>query len=771
VSIPKQPQNIDPKRRALAPYNFVELPERIAKVDQQQLPPQNRFDPQRHSGWLDCRLTTAAPAYVRAALTLEQARAQLKSKDLDAFFYVEREDQPVIPGSSLRGLFRALIEIISYSKVSEVAATRLIYRAVGDTTSHGKRYRDRVMQVDEREKLCDPKMMGGYLRQIGSDWYIRPAQEIHGASFAVLREPERSTSYFDNLKKNLAQVDGCRNAYKIYVKTKDYEYYVTRGGYSVGKVVAYEPSPAPKNGWVEATLALSGPMASKRSEAVIFAEDPTAELLKLSDDQVAAYREQVSKEQEKLVGKGGALRDGQPVFYTLNPPGEANSDEPVEFFGHCRMLRLPYRRSPRDLVPEELRRETDLDLTEAIFGFTKQTDANFGFDKQADGKRLSNAYAGRVFFGDARLVPGQTDIWLLAHRAITPHVLGTPKPTTFQHYLVQTQPNKFEIGRDKRGQPKYETRLADYTEPQAVIRGHKLYWHKGEVKLGDIESQGKAKDAVLTRIRPLRAGVEFSFRIRFDNLSDVELGALLWTLQVAGDDRYRLKLGMGKPLGLGALKIESELRLLDRAARYATLFSNDDWAEAVKDGSATGDIRQRAIPAFERFVLSQIKEPSARRLAELERIKQLLTMLSWPGPDKEQTRYLEIERNDPQAPRGKRNEYKKPEDRPVLPSPLSVWQIGVSTSLTQQMAAPAVEAEAESAEKILTGEVKVFGLGANKSYGFIKPYGGGPDVFVRLDALPPGQTTLVKGRRVRYVLHEDGEEKTRPKAKRVLPDR
>jgi cold shock CspA family protein len=228
---------------------------------------------------------------------------------------------------------------------------------------------------------------------------------------------------------------------------------------------------------------------------------------------------------------------------------------------------------------------------------------------------------------------------------------------------------------------------------------------------------------------------------------------------------------MGKPLGLGALKIESELRLLDRAARYATLFSNDDWAEAVKDGSATGDIRQRAIPAFERFVLSQIKEPSARRLAELERIKQLLTMLSWPGPDKEQTRYLEIERNDPQAPRGKRNEYKKPEDRPVLPSPLSVWQIGVSTSLTQQMAAPAVEAEAESAEKILTGEVKVFGLGANKSYGFIKPYGGGPDVFVRLDALPPGQTTLVKGRRVRYVLHEDGEEKTRPKAKRVLPDR
>ena len=50
----------------------------------------------------------------------------------------------------------------------------------------------------------------------------------------------------------------------------------------------------------------------------------------------------------------------------------------------------------------------------------------------------------------------------------------------------------------------------------------------------------------------------------------------------------------------------------------------------------------------------------------------MLTMLQWPGPTREQTRYMEIEHKVPQTvdSRGKLNEYK---ERPVLPSPSSVW--------------------------------------------------------------------------------------------------
>lgn len=62
------------------------------------------------------------------------------------------------------------------------------------------------------------------------------------------------------------------------------------------------------------------------------------------------------------------LINGQPVFYLLNEDGS------VFFFGHTRMLRVPYPRTPQDYIPEALRRESTLDLAEALFGYVKGKD-------------------------------------------------------------------------------------------------------------------------------------------------------------------------------------------------------------------------------------------------------------------------------------------------------------------------------------------------------------------------------------------------------------
>jgi CRISPR-associated protein (TIGR03986 family) len=771
MRLPRQPKEIVKERQALAPYNFVALPDRIVKVSslsdelkerfpQAALPRQDSFNSQRHSGRIECTLTTSSPTYVRAALTIQQVKEGMKSKDTPDFFYVE-PGIPVIPGSTLRGMLHAALEIVSYSKVSQVSATPLVYRAVGDTTSHGDSYRDRVMRVDKKTKKCEPKVLGGYMVKRGSDWFIRPAKMIKGSTFGILREPERASFYFRDLRQKLELIDGCRNAYRVFVRLGEYEYQKVGGGFDSGRLNVFDSQATPKSGWIEGTLALSGTMASKRSEAVIFAPDSDAradaDLLKLTDDQVAAYREQKSKEQEKILGKDGALNDGQPIFYTLNDDSDTAQDKPVEFFGHCRMLRLPYPKSPLDFVPQNLRAEDEIDLTEAIFGFTKNS-------RSAEPK----AYAGRVSFSDAQLLSNPDDVWLAPHRPITPKILGSPKPTCFQHYLVQPTPNKFEIGKDRRGKPKYETRLADYGVTNTVIRGNKLYWHKGEATLKDIELEAapdeKSKDNVSTSIRPLRAGVDFRFEIRFDNLSDVELGSLLWILKIAANDGYRLKLGMGKPLGLGAVKIDSTLRLIDRAARYAKLFDDSKWSEGVKDEREVEDVRQRSVAEFERFVIAQVDQPGVRNLVELDRIQEFLLLMSWPGPAKERTRYMEISLRDPREKSGKRNEYRRPEDRPVLPPPAVVVS-GEPAGATRPTSpvAPVVPGE-----KLLAGEVKAFGLGPQKSYGFIKPDVGGPDVYVPLAALPEGIRTLVRGKRVRYVLLEDGEESTRPKAKKVL---
>lgn len=686
------PVHQNPTREiARAPYNFVPLPEKVVTFDPQALPDQDRYYPTRHTGYIDCVITTESPVYVRAPLTIEEFERQESGLDKNApwreqvrnkpdFFYTDPAKTPRIPGSSLRGMLRTLVEIVSYSKVQWVSEEPLVYRAVGDTTTHGKHYRDRVMREDGQRpnrsgKLAwhyTPLVKAGYIEVDRGEFYIRPAQEIGGTTFARIRS--------DSIPKGLKTIEGCKNASEIWFQAGPYEYQDVRGGFlriKYAKVIRASAQPA--SGLIKGALVRSGPMASKRSEAVIYPKDEKANRIHIPDELVAAYKDQISQEQKHLLGEDGVLRNGQPIFYLME-------NGKLIFFGHTMMMRLPYPYKPIDFVPQELRRESDLDLAEAIFGYTKST-----------GEGKARAYASRVFVGDAWLEPGQADIWL-SDKPIVPKILGGPKPTTFQHYLTQQTPDPQEVGRDRSGNPKLVRERSDYTDPKtAAIRGFKLYWHKGSVTAADIQEaldrlrdergHEKRDDTQHTQIRPVRSGVRFRWRIHFENLSNEELGALLWALTLPGqpDKQYRHSIGMGKPLGMGAIKIDASLTLENRRQRYTTLFDNERW----NTGYIKADERiPEFVSAFDSLIRGQIGATRQTSLAQVERIQMLLRMLEWPGPDKELTRYMEIERQDPKARRGKVNEYK---DRPVLPDPLQVGgrrDLAASTKTAAQSQRP-----------------------------------------------------------------------------------
>jgi CRISPR-associated protein (TIGR03986 family) len=722
----KLPQPVNPTqedRIAFAPYNFVPLPEKIITLSLNDLPDQDAYHPERLSGYLDCELETSSPLYVRAARTTQ---ASQKDVSPEAFYYTHDPDHPVIPGSSLRGLLRSMVEVVSYSKLSAVTNQKQIYRAVGDITDHGKHYRDLIMRDDgehNREKYYTPLVKGGYVVQKGHEWYIQPAQVIAGTTYAHMKIDE---AFF----KRLTRLPGTQNAYEVYIECGPYDYQPVRGGFlriKFARVIRADAHPAP--GLRKATLAISGWMASKRSEAVIFDRDPQAKLLHLKDELIDDYEAQISQEQKRLLGDKGVLRPGQPVFYIVE-------NDQVVFFGHGRMLRMPYRQSPLDKIPPALRRAEDLDLAEALFGYIKNVPET--------GK--ARGYAGRVFVGDAGIAAGQKDLWLANPKTVTLKILGGPKPTTFQHYLVQRSPDKIKIGETRDGKPKYEIRLADYTSPETTLRGQKFYWHKGAVgeqeigadmqKLKEEELRKNKPDTQHPRAQPLRAGVQFQFRVHFENLSSIELGALLWVLQIASQDPYRLKLGMGKPLGMGAVRISAKTYLIDRSARYQQVFLGSGWASGLQADPAP----EARITAFEQFILHNLGQP-AGKLEEVERIQALLTLLRWPGPNAEWTRYMEIEHADPTARQGKRNEYK---ERPVLPTPFGVW--AKAGGKTPVHTAPAVVAEIPPGYE--RGTVKDFGLGASRSFGFITPASGGADIFVHQNALAPGVTTLERGQKV-----------------------
>lgn len=654
MSNPKHKNPNVKNRVAVAPYNFVPLPEKIVSGD--SIPPQDNYT--GYTGYFECELETCSPTYVRGMQTPQQfADGETNPQP----FSLDGGQTPTIPGSSLRGMFRTLMEIVTYAKMGAVTKEPLVYRAVGDTSSQGDKYRQRIMH-SEMQNHYEPKVQGGFIRQVGEKWYIQPAPKIGGTTFARIRNRD--------IPAQLSRWHNCKNAHKIYIHPGPYQYQSVRGGFlqiKYSKVLRVSHDPNAKL-MERAVLARSGWMIKKNSEAIIFGQPDDNDTLQEdwipipdyqdyeqsggeTPDLVGAYRNQLSKEQKTLLGENGVLQNMQPIFYLCEK--DETGEEKLVFFGHTMMMRLPYLKAPYDLMPAHLQQESEIDLVEAMFGYVDK--------KVSDPKK--KACAGRLFFTNATCLAGQSEP-IMAE--MSPHILATPNPTTFQHYLTQPYPDD----------PK---NLRDYDSDDTTLRGFKMYWHKGaepdfremdekKLKLDRAKVESKQQ---YTIIQPIRTGVKFRFLIRFENLTDIELGALSWLLQLGNRPHYRFKLGMGKPLGLGAVKITPTLQLTDRQARYKQLFTENDWHTAPLSDDRMTEIQQNALTAFEQCLLtdSEINPDQVGQVADIPRIQMLLQLLSWPGPNPDLTRYLEIEHFDPKEKRGKRNEYR---DRPVLPDPLHV---------------------------------------------------------------------------------------------------
>ncbi len=631
---------------ALAPYNFVPLPAQVVLVPQEDIPDQDRYHTNgtdridRLSGRIECRLTTASPLYVRAGWQPEDFVAhgeksfdklkdepgqQQKRAD---FFHHGAPQRPRIPGSSLRGMLRALVEIVGYGKMERVTKRGLVYRAVGDTTSLGERYRDRFL-LRRNDGSYQTIVQAGYMQRSGGGWQIMPAQVQDGFTFARIEQTAIPNPAIRTGNKVFVEVDPPR----VYTHAK-------------GKVRLFYPKvhkclATPASGLREGILVRTGRAPNKHMEFVVYPPDPTQTPLVLSQEMINEYREQLSQDQKRLLGNDGVFQANHPVFYLVD-------QGKVVFFGHAMMFRLPYTFSPRDFVPEHLRHVADTDLADAIFGYVRP------------GVSVDKARAGRLFVSDAELEGEPQQLWC-EPEVITPKILSGPKPTTFQHYLVQESTQKRNL-----------MHYASTPTDETVVRGHKRYWHKPNVPLADMIERDLGKIAKAasqyTRIKPVAPGVSFCFTLRFENLSQIELGALLWVLRLAADERYRLALGMGKPLGMGAVSISSSVYKDDRQARYSRLLDGAQWQTGEQALEQAG--LDACLTDFKDYVLKESGEQE-RGHTELDqplRMRCLLALLSWKeAPPAEKAGYMELERF---------------RERPVLPRPTQVigWEPAPTTA-------------------------------------------------------------------------------------------
>lgn len=651
MTLPKH-NNPRPDRTASAPYNFVPLPEKVIPAAQSadELPDHDRYDKDRHTGYFDVTLTTRSPLYVRCPLTLDGFLRQERGEDENApfrekvrntpdFFYTGDRNRPVIPGSSLRGMLRSLLEVVSYGKLERVTERKLFFRTVDDTAV-GLYYRDRMVG----------KVETGFLVRTSEGYAIRVC-----CMARVSRNQLEGRLYQGSgPNKTPAWQDKNHQWQPVWVKLSSNNRFVE------------ELTLTSSSSYTEGRLVITGDAPGKKKEFVFLLPDENAETLNLSeaiierfhdDDQITQWQTRAFPRREPKDNyrqRDGFLgthpqNPGEPVFF-LREQGE------LTFIGRAQMFRLSYQRTPLDLLPEELRKASVLDYADSLFGYVGRDDKQG--KKQGD---KSQAYASRVNITNATLTGKPENLWL-SEQPFTPKILASPKPTAFQHYLTQHNPD------DRKKLNHYGSPPTDTT-----LRGHKMYWHQANRQRSDIEDRDVPGNSTQhTQFRPVRAGVRFKFRIYFENLSNRELGALCWVLHPLGPEGqdYCHSLGMGKPLGMGAVKLEATLHLTNRTERYKSLFNGDEWALGLEETQNPSDrsVLFKYTEAFKEHILSELApEPACEHLYGLRRIAMLLKMLEWPGYPARASAdlYLQMEKR-PNTRYMQLDEFKK---RPVLPDP------------------------------------------------------------------------------------------------------
>lgn len=596
--------------RFLNPYNFVRyLPERPTKSDDPlEVQLLERCPPPPHDRWvglsgkIECKMVAITPVFVAGSEGVQPDQKEPRHKH---FRFFNIGGQKMIPASSLRGPVRSVFEMITNSCFANFAGARLSYRletgearrlvpACVEKTDDGRfvlrlLYGTAELNPDypPKELYASPVRQYEAYKPTGRKRNVPPPPPVnlkgkgHGAScWAVLQRMKFPPSW------RVVQVADTQQEAAALLRKEE-----ARARQRSAQPDQSRAEFAVQQGWLCITNQNTD---NKHSERFFFADES------IGGEQVIELKEPIRREYEDLIEdyqrrhapfiqqwkssdkdvralsrpfvkdprnpekkemaysrfilnlekKDGKVQGGELVYAMLRGRGKHTE---VEFIAPVSVPRVAYKRCIGDLLPGHLKRcsvEEALCPACRVFGWVRG-------EREEQG-----AYAGRVYFSHARLTKSNPQ----GPRLLA--ILGSPKPTTTRFYLVGPNGRPSET-------PRSDTSAGyDGNDGKNQLRGRKVYRHH---LLNDPRSRDpefpfakKPSDQNRTIEDPEGEGAEFEFTVEFENLAPVELGALLWALEVGGKGYHRL--GYGKPLGLGSVEISvKHVQCLDPQARYRHL--------------------------------------------------------------------------------------------------------------------------------------------------------------------------------------------------------
>ncbi len=619
-----------------APYGFVPLSEKIVEPDWLKLvdgeaPPVHDI-PFKDGlcGTLELEITAETPIFVRGT----------KGKG-EEFFQLE-DGQYAIPGTSIRGALRNIVEIITFSRFNRVNNHRYAVRDLHDRNLYGQYMADIVKDPKTGKGEPMPLVNAGWLTRSGVEGEYR--YEIEVCDFAKFEyrelealasekgirnfrpgekqssvrkynawEPASLETKVDFMSKRPPTVNGRRMLS---------EYGVAKRG-SQGKKMGTLVMTGQPSRWVPDQAGQRRGAGNAKHHDFVFFERVDKARLEVKEEvfkdfefahsdrgqQNSLGKSQKPNEEWGFWQKKMEVGKRVPVFFLTGPKGQN-----IRSFGLAMMFRLSCDHSIHEAVGHVNARHIDdkapLDFAEGLFGTVREK--NRGVENQEKALTLK----GRVGISHAVCTKN------VHPEPMVKAVLGAPKASYTPNYVEQ-QPGSFggQPLQDHSGKPRYQTWMDVSSRP----RGWKRYRALTKTWIPDPPSGsgGRALDLekVASKFRPLPANATFVAHVDIHNLRPVELGALLWAIQFGEDSEARHTLGMARPLGFG----RSLIKVIKSAVRdmneqsvdvQKTMSEFENWMDTQipgwKDSPHIKELLALAQPVHPKEAFYQKLDPGAR---------------------------------------------------------------------------------------------------------------------------------------------------------------
>ena len=564
-----------------APYHFVPLSKWIYMPDWAHLVSHDVPFKDGYSGVIEYTLTNATPLMVGGDQEKRNGQPALIKWARDP------NGQAVIPGSSLKGMIRNVLEIATFAKFSAIDDNHFSYRDVSSRSHY-------------LEKVIKPNTVkAGWLKYntAKQNW------ELSTCEWAKIKH----SAIEESLKITINNEEKAIDKYKKQPLSKKLNFEVVVKEGKQGKVNWVTDL---GKGQTEGFLVCGNKRVIGQGKAddyefsYCFYGQPELKSIESNHLNNIVSKMFISHDDKHIeyLNKNQNTEYGIPVFALFE-----KSSNRLHSIGLSKMPRVLYKNSVSDLadVQQNSARTSAhyFDMAELILGTIRD-----------EGLSLKS----RVFFSDGQLTKDT------GYSISNDVILNSPKATFCAAYLEQP------MGKlDK-----------DYDDSHGKLSGWKRYFAASEFKANQNTSDNTD---VKTQLELLNPNSEFNGRIVFHNLKKEELGALLWVLQLGNQEqakRHYHGLGHGKSLGAGAVQFTLNLTTITRnegscseqidAQDFINHFTYDISSHYSdnQECSWVNSVQIRHLLAIANIKLNQSRDLSYMPLEEFKNVKNAKNTLT-----------------------------------------------------------------------------------------------------------------------------------------------